>query len=99
MIGDFNAEIGNNEKGIQYGDKQISRNGITLRDLIEKFDLPVVNNEPVCCLCCGKWARIGATNQNQKSILDYVICSSPLKYYIQKMIIDEEKNYRLKGKN
>ena len=67
-----------------------------LRDLIEKYDLTVVNNEPVCC---GKWARISTTNQNQKSILDYVIWSSSLKYYIQEMIIDEEENYRLKGKN
>ena len=96
LIGDFNAKIGNDEKGIQNGDKQISRNGIMLRDLIEKYDLTVVNSEPVCC---GKWTRISTTNQNEKSILDYVICSSPLKYYIQDMIIDEEENYRLKGKN
>ena len=26
-----------------------------LRDLIEKYDLTVVNNEPICC---GKWTRI-----------------------------------------
>ena len=38
LIGDFNAKIGNDEKGIQNGDKQISRNGIMLRDLIEKYD-------------------------------------------------------------
>ena len=37
LIGDFNAKIGNDEKGIQNGDKQISRNGIMLRDLIEKI--------------------------------------------------------------
>ena len=53
-----------------------------------------MNNEP---LCSGKWTRINTNNQNQKSILDYVICTSPLKHYIQKMIINEEKNYRLKG--
>ena len=96
LIGDFNAKIGNDEKGIQNGDKQIAINAIMLRDLIEKYDLTIVNNEPVCC---AKWTRISTPNQNQKSILDYVICSSPLKYYIQEMIIDEEENYRLKGKN
>ena len=96
LMGDFNGKIGNDEKCIKNEDKQISRNGIMLRDLIEKYDLTVVNNEPACC---GKWTRISTTNQNQKSILDYVICSSPLKYYIQKMIIDEEENYRLKGQN
>ena len=96
LIGDFNAKIGNEEKGIQNGDKQISRNGIMLRDLIKKYDLTVVNNEPVCC---GKWTRISTTNQNQKSILNYFICSSLLKYYIQEMIIDEEQSYSLKGKN
>ena len=62
--------------------------------MIEKYDLTLVNNEP---LCSGKWTRINTNNQNQKSILDYVICTSPLKHYIQKMIINEEKNYRLKG--
>ena len=28
LIGDFNAKIGSHDKGIQNGDKQISRNGI-----------------------------------------------------------------------
>ena len=32
-----------------------------LRDLIETYDLIVVNNEPVCR---GKWTRITITNQN-----------------------------------
>ena len=48
MTGNFNAKIRSDEKGMQNGDKQISRNGIMLRDLIEKYDLTVVNNEPVC---------------------------------------------------
>ena len=61
----------------------------------QKYDLTVVNES----ICCGKWARISATNQNQKPILVYVICLNPLKYYIQEMIVDEEENYKLKGKN
>ena len=96
LIGDFNAKIGSDEKGIQNGDKQVSRNGMMMRDLIEMYDLTVVNNEPIYS---GKWTRISSTKQNQKSILDYVICASPLKYYMQEMIIDEEENYRLKSKN
>ena len=44
---DFHAKIGSDEKSIQNGDKQISRNGIMLKDLIEKYGLTVVNNEPV----------------------------------------------------
>ena len=55
-----------------------------------------MNNEP---LCSGKWTKINTNNPNQKSILDYAIFASPLKHYIQKMIVNEEKNYRLKGKN
>ena len=96
LIEDFNAKIGSDEKGIQNEDKQVSRNGMMMRDLIEMYDLTVVNNEPICS---GKWTRISSTKQNQKSILDYVICASPLKYYMQEMIIDEEENYRLKSKN
>ena len=94
LIADFNAKIGRDEKGIQNGNKQVSRNGIMLRALIEKYDLTVVNNEPICS---GKWTRISTTNQNQKFVLDYAICTSPLKYHIQEMINDEEENYRLKG--
>lgn len=59
MTGNFNAKIRSDEKGMQNGDKQISRNGIMLRDLIEKYDLTVVNNEPVCG---GKLTRISTTN-------------------------------------
>ena len=44
LIGDFNAKIGSNDKGIQNEDKQISRNGIMLKDLIEKYDLTIVTN-------------------------------------------------------
>ena len=97
MIGVFYAKVGmhNGEKGIHNGDKQISRSGIRLRDLIEKYDLTVVKNEPACS---GKWTRISTTNQNQKLVLDYVIHMGPLKY-MQEMMIDEEKNFRLKVKN
>ena len=37
-------------KGIQNKDKQKSKNGIMLKDLIEKHDLTVVKNKPVCKL-------------------------------------------------
>ena len=96
LIGEFNAKTGSDEKGMKNRKKQISRNGIMFKDLIEKYSLTVVNNKPVCR---DKWARISTTNQNQKSILDYVICTSPLLFYIHEMIIDEDENYKLKSKN
>lgn len=43
---------------MQNGDKQISRNGITLVDLIATYDLTVISNGPVRV---DKWARINAT--------------------------------------
>ena len=88
MIGNFNAKIRSDEKGIQNGDKQISRTGIMLRDLFKKYDLTVVNNEPARG---GKLTRISTTNQNQKFILDYVICTSSFLYYLQEMIVFEKK--------
>ena len=45
---DFNTKKGSDEKGIQNGDKQISRNGIMLIDLTEIYDLTAINNELVC---------------------------------------------------
>ena len=55
---DFNTKKGSDEKGIQNGDKQISRNGIMLIDLTEIYDLTAVNNELVCS---GKWTSIRTT--------------------------------------
>ena len=38
ILGDFNAKIGKDEKGIVNDDRTISRNGVLLRDMIKMQD-------------------------------------------------------------
>ena len=38
-------------------------------------------------------------NSNEKSIIDYAICSKTLSKYIMKVLIDDQETYKIKGKN
>ena len=75
ILGDFNAKIGNDQEGIENGDRIISRNGFSLRDMIKMQHLQLVNSAP-CCV--GKWTRVKTCNNNEKSIIDYGLCNSKL---------------------
>ena len=66
ILGDFNAKIGNDQEGIENGDRIISKNGFLLRDMIKMQHLQLVNSAP-CCV--GKWTRVNACNNNEKSII------------------------------
>ena len=95
ILGDFNAKIGNHQKGIVNGDGIISRNGFLLRYMIKMQRLQLIN----CIPCCvGKWTRVNTCNNNEKSILDYGLCNSKLASMISKVIIDEPQEHKLKGR-
>ena len=72
LIGDFNAKIGDSQNGIKGGDKSITRNGKLLIDLVNNCKLIIVNKTD---LCKGKWTRINTKNENERSIIDYLIVS------------------------
>ena len=38
-------------------------------------------------------------NSNEKSIIDYTICSKTLSKYIMMVLIDDQETYKIKGKN
>ena len=83
ILGNFNAKIGNDQEGIENGDRIISRNGFLLKDMIKMQHLQLINSVP-CCV--GKWTRINTCNNNEKSIIDYGLCNSKLTSIISKVM-------------
>ena len=75
LLGDFNAKIGNGEQGIPSGDPIITPNGKRLINLTNNFNLKILNKNPKCK---GKWTRIDTKNENEKSIIDYSLCTQAL---------------------
>ena len=88
IIGDINAKI---DKG---GDDTIterSPNGTLLKEVIEKYELKVINFHQNTV---GKWTRIQKTkNSEQKSVLDYILVKEDIAEKVERLIIDEDKLY------
>ena len=95
LLGDFNAKIGNGEHGIPNGDPIITPNGKRLISLTNNFNLKILNKSPKCK---GKWTRINTKNENEKSIIDYALCTQALYTNLNTIAIDEEENCKLNGK-
>ena len=68
----------------------MSANGKLLCDIIDKYNLCVVNARR---LCKGVFTRVNNENSGKKSVLDYVIVSSNLSDNIVSMAIDEGKPF------
>ena len=96
LLGDFDAKIVNEEQGIPNGDPKIISKEKRLLNLTNNFNLKILNKSPKCK---GKWTRINTKNDKEKSIIDYALCTQALYKNINTMIIYEEENYKLSGKN
>ena len=98
LIGDLNAKIGCMEDGIE-GNKEVKNvAGNALLNLEQTKQGIIVNKTSKCK---GKWTRVNTKNDNEKSILDYVMTNESIYDDIIEMKVDEEKLYRLtnyKGK-
>ena len=87
IVGDLNAKLG--KTVIKNHDiHDMSANGKLLYDIINKYNLCVVN---ALRLCKGVFTRVNNKNSAEKSVLDYVIVSSNLSDNIQSLTIDEGK--------
>ena len=73
---------------------KITPNGKRLINLTNNFNLKILNKNPKCK---GKWTRIDTKNENEKSIIDYSLCTQALYTNLNTITIDEEKNYKLNG--
>ena len=45
---------------------------------------------------CGPFTRVDPADPNNKSCLDLIICSAYLRPFIDKLIIDSNRNYAMK---
>ena len=92
LVGDFNAKVGCGQEGIKDGDKNISRNGKMLLEMIGHSSMAIMNTTAVCQ---GKWTRVNSQNEQEKSILDYVLASPSISSAITDITIDENEDYKL----
>ena len=75
LVGNFNGKRGNDGNGITNGETSIKTNGRRIRSKMRTLNLGILNKH---AKCEGKWRRINTKNSNEKSIIDYAICSKTL---------------------
>ena len=90
IIGDMNAHIGNDERGIEGNHSELNKNGKWWRDLIERRQMILLNNTNICS---GKWTRKSSTGN--KSILDLIVCNEHMCDFVKKMHIDEDEKFTI----
>ena len=72
---------------------RISENGRFLKDIIERENLVLLNSSP---LCQGVITRHRVTKNNEeKSVIDFIITCDKLSIFLEKMVIDDARNYPL----
>ena len=86
LVGDFNAKLFDGR----------SRNGrIMDKELIKPLNLTILNRNEECI---GKWTRKNTSNDTERSEIDYAITTENMWHSVRKMVIDEEEEFKLKGK-
>jgi len=90
LTGDFNAKL---EVQIQGTTQEESTRGTMLKKLIEETDMiPVnINQEEV------KYTRVNRTNQNEKSVIDYILMTKKIADTATDTEVDEVGLLRIKG--
>ena len=85
---DANAKIG-------VLNETVSRNGKLLLDVIKNHNLSIMN-----CTnkCTGQVTRKNTANNDEFSAIDFIVASSTVEKWINKVIIDEDGLMKLKGK-
>ena len=96
LLGDFNTKIGAGDHVLPSGDPKLAPNKKRLINLTNDVNLKIINKSPKCK---SKWTIINTKNVKKKSIIDYALCTQALYANINIMIIYEEENYKLNGKN
>ena len=69
ILGDFNAKTG---EIIDGNNKETDTSGRLINKNVEKNDITIINTIEKCN---GNWTRKYTSNDQEKSILDYIPCS------------------------
>ena len=94
LIGDLNKLVGCDHLGVKGNNERISYGGQLLRELIATEDYCLVNNLDIAT--GGPFTRIDPADASIRSCLDYFICSSNLRPYIKRLVIDSQRKQALK---
>ena len=84
ILGDMNAHIGCDDKGIVGNHQDVNKNGKWWREVIDARNLLLINNTN---MCTGKWTRNSVDGRN--SIIDFVLCNEMMYQNMESMHIDE----------
>ena len=91
LLGDMNAKIQSNQSNTGDDVEDVSNNGTLLKELVEKYELDVLNFHPSAT---GKWTRIRKKKKTtERSVIDYIMVEENLKSRIEDVVIDEDKLY------
>ena len=74
--------------------EEVSRNGSLLLNVFSECNLEIMNQSDVCE---GQITRVNRRNTSEKSAIDFVLATAEAKEMIQKVTIDENCEYVLKG--
>ena len=84
LVGDFNSKL-----AIPHAGQAESRNGEMMKAMINATNLVTLNLQK---LCTGTWTR--SVGQNQRSAIDYALCSESLIPQVSSMLIDEAGHHK-----
>ena len=88
LVGDFNGKL---EKDIIPGDDHsISSNGQRFLDVLESFNLRVLNARD---FHSKVFTRVNNNSPSKKSVLDYICVTEDLIHLVTSIFIDEQKLY------
>ena len=87
------AMDGNGKIGLMK--EPLSRNGKLLLEVFEETELCIMNKSEKCE---GTVTRQNTKNGEEKSAIDFVVCTPTVEDMIYSMVVDEEGLYKVKGK-
>ena len=92
IAGDYNAKLEIDNKDCKQTE---SRNGKILRNLASENNLKPINLKTQY----GIWTRVNRKKKEEKSVIDYILTTDQIAQSIQRVIVDEDGNLRIRGKN
>ena len=91
LVGDFNAKLEINKREVQ---QRASKNGEYMERMITETSTIVKSLDAIT----GNWTRVKRKDQNERSVIDYVIMTENIAKTTKYIEIDEIGAHRLKGK-
>ena len=89
IFGDMNVAVGSDEYGVAGNNERVSYGGELVREFIKENNLSILNNLAEG----GPWTWVQRGKDWIRSCLDLAICSPNLLPFVNKMVIDKDKQF------